>query len=81
MAGAAPPQWANLRVLIADDLTYNRIRAMGNLDVGTRIWMHSLWRGCTFSNCFHQGSWSATVCVASRSMLNSGLTAFRARLR
>jgi arylsulfatase A-like enzyme len=81
MADAVPPQWANLLVLIAYDLTYIRVCAMGNLDVETPHLDALIWRGCTFSNCFHQGSWSATVCVASRSMLNSGLTAFRARLR
>jgi choline-sulfatase len=36
-------------------------------------------RGCTFTHCFHQGSWSGAVCIASRTMLNCGMTAFRAQ--
>jgi arylsulfatase A-like enzyme len=57
MAGAVPPQWANLLVLIGDDLTYNGVRAMGNLDVETPHLDALIWLGRTFSNCFHQGSW------------------------
>jgi choline-sulfatase len=36
-------------------------------------------RGCAFTHCFHQGSWSPAVCLPSRTMLNSGLTAFHAQ--
>jgi choline-sulfatase len=35
--------------------------------------------GCTFSHCFHQGAWTGAVCVPSRTMLNTGLSAFRAQ--
>jgi choline-sulfatase len=35
--------------------------------------------GCAFTHCFHQGSWSGAVCLPSRTMLNSGLTAFHAQ--
>jgi arylsulfatase A-like enzyme len=69
----------NFLFLIADDLTYNGIRAMGNSEVETPNLDRLVGRGCAFTHCFHQGSWTGAVCVASRSMLNSGLTTFRAQ--
>lgn len=35
--------------------------------------------GFVFTHCFHQGSWSGAVCVYGRTILNTGLTAFRAQ--
>ena len=78
MAAQAAPR-PNILFLIADDLTWNGIRAMGNREVQTPHLDRLMARGCTFTHCFHQGSWTGAVCVASRSMLNSGLTAFRAQ--
>jgi choline-sulfatase len=81
LAAAAPSPRPNFLFLIADDLTYNGIRAMGNSEVHTPHLDRLAARGCLFTHCFHQGSWTGAVCVASRSMLNSGLTAFRAQQR
>lgn len=72
----APP---NFLFLIADDLTFRGVRALGNPEVETPAIDRLMERGCTFTHCFHQGSWSGAVCIASRTMLNTGLTAFRAR--
>ncbi len=69
----------NFLFMIADDLTYKGIRAMGNPEVETPNLDGLMRRGCTFTHAFHQGSWTGAVCIASRSMLNSGLTAFRAQ--
>ena len=79
-ATAAPnPPRPNFLFLIADDLTHNGIRAMGNQEIETPNLDRLAARGCAFTHCFHQGSWSGAVCVPSRTMLNSGLTAFRAQ--
>jgi len=78
-AYAAPATKPNFLFLIADDLTFNGIQAMGGHEVATPNLDRLIARGCSFSHCFHQGSWTGAVCVASRSMLNSGLTAFRAQ--
>ncbi|HUS06183.1 MAG TPA: sulfatase-like hydrolase/transferase [Bryobacteraceae bacterium] len=75
-ASSSPP---NFLFLIADDLTFNGIHALGGSEVHTPNLDRMVSRGCSFTHCFHQGSWLGAVCVASRSMLNSGLTAFRAR--
>ena len=69
----------NFLFLIADDLTFRGVRALGNAEVETPAIDGLIKRGCTFTHCFHQGSWSGAVCVPSRTMLNSGLSAFRAR--
>jgi choline-sulfatase len=78
-AAAAPRP--NFLFLIADDLTYNGIHAMGNPEIQTPNLDRLAKQGVTFTHCFHQGSWQPAVCVASRTMLNCGLTAFRAQQR
>ena len=65
--------------MIADDLTFRGVKAMGNPDVHTPNLDRLVKRGVSFTHCFHQGSWQPAVCVASRSMLNSGLTCFHAQ--
>ena len=76
---SAAPDRPNILFLIADDLTFRGVSALGNSEVETPAIDRLISRGCTFTHCFHQGSWSGAVCVPSRTMLNSGLTAFRAR--
>jgi choline-sulfatase len=65
--------------MIADDLTFRGVNAMGNPDVHTPNLDRLVKQGVSFTHCFHQGSWQPAVCVASRSMLNSGLTCFHAQ--
>ena len=77
-AAQRPP---NFLFLIADDLTWRGVRALGNREIRTPNLDRLAQRGCTFTHCFHQGSWSGAVCVPSRTMLNSGLSAFRAQSR
>jgi arylsulfatase A-like enzyme len=79
-ANAASPR-PNFLFLIADDLTFRGIHAINNPEVHTPNLDRLTRRGCSFTHCFHQGSWLGAVCVASRTMLNTGLTAFRARER
>ncbi|MDQ6701285.1 MAG: sulfatase-like hydrolase/transferase [Acidobacteriota bacterium] len=73
------PNRPNFLFMIADDLTFRGIRALSNAEIQTPNLDRLVNRGCAFTHCFHQGSWLPAVCVASRSMLNTGLTAFRAR--
>jgi arylsulfatase A-like enzyme len=68
----------NFLFMIADDLTYRGVHALGNSEIQTPNLDRLVRRGCAFTHCFHQGSWLPAVCVASRTMLNTGLTAFRA---
>ena len=79
-AGSAANQSArpNFLFLIADDLMYRTIHAVNNTEVHTPNIDRLVRRGCHFTHCFHQGSWTGAVCIASRTMLNTGLTAFHA---
>jgi choline-sulfatase len=73
-----PSNRPNFLFIIADDLMYRSIHSLGNKEVQTPNLDRLSASGCTFTHCFHQGAWTGAVCVPSRTMLNSGLTAFRA---
>lgn len=78
LAFAATPARPSFLFLIADDLMYRTIGAINNPEVSTPNIDRLVGSGCHFTHCFHQGSWTGAVCVASRTMLNTGLTAFHA---
>lgn len=69
----------NFLFMIADDLTYRAIHTLNNTEIQTPNFDRLVRRSCTFTHCFHNGSWSGAVCVPSRTMLNSGLTSFHAK--
>jgi arylsulfatase A-like enzyme len=69
----------NFLFLIADDLMFRTIGTINNPEVHTPNLDRLTRSGCHFTHCFHQGSWTGAVCVASRTMLNTGLTAFHAQ--
>jgi arylsulfatase A-like enzyme len=73
-AGARP----NFLFMIADDLTYRGIHALFDQQVSTPNLDRLAARGCAFTRCFQQGSWTGAVCIASRTMLLTGLSTFRA---
>ncbi len=76
---AAPPSTKpNFLFLIADDLTYRTINSLNNKEVRTPNLDRLAASGCAFTHAFHQGAWNGAVCVPSRTMLNTGLSAFRA---
>jgi choline-sulfatase len=68
----------NFLFIIADDLMFRTIRAINNPEVHTPNIDSLVRRGCHFTHAFHQGSWTGAVCIASRTMLNTGLTGFKA---
>jgi len=68
----------NFLFIICDDLMYRTVHALNNPEVQTPALNRLAARGCAFTHCFHQGSWSGAVCVPSRTMLTSGLSAFKA---
>lgn len=80
--GASAPQDSasrpNFLFMIADDLTYRGVRALFDQQVSTPNLDRLVKRGCAFSHCFQQGSWTPAVCIASRMMLVTGLNTFRA---
>lgn len=68
----------NFLFLIADDLNYRSI-GKTNKEMHTPNIDRLIREGCYFSHCFHQGSWTGAICVASRTMLNTGLASFQAQ--
>lgn len=68
----------NFLFILADDLSYDAVRYLGNSQVSTPNIDKLAEEGISFSHCFNQGSWSGAVCVASRTMLITGQSVFRA---
>lgn len=62
----------NILFVFADDQCFSTIAALGNHEVQTPNLDKLVRQGTTFTHCFNMGSWSGAVCVASRTMLNSG---------
>lgn len=68
----------NFLFIICDDLVFRSIHSINNPEVHTPNLDRLAASGAAFTHSFHQGSWSAAVCISSRTMLNSGLSAFHA---
>ena len=75
MAFAAQP---NILFLFADDQSHETIRAFGHTDIDTPHLDRLVRRGTTFTHAYNMGSWSGAVCMASRTMLITGRTLWRA---
>lgn len=76
MARADAP---NFLFFIADDCMFRTINAINNKEVFTPNLDRLVREGKHFTHCFHAGSWTGAVCVASRTMLLTGLTPFKAQ--
>jgi arylsulfatase A-like enzyme len=69
----------NILFIFADDLSYNTIRELGNGEIHTPALDELARRGTAFSTVYNMGGWHGAVCVASRTMLNTGKFLWRAR--
>lgn len=69
---AAQDEQPNVLFIFADDLTFEGLGAYGNDEVKTPNLDRLAKRGMLFSHAYNMGSWSGAVCVASRTMLNTG---------
>ncbi|MEQ8791376.1 MAG: sulfatase-like hydrolase/transferase [Pirellulaceae bacterium] len=72
-------QQPNLLFVFADDQAFDTIAAMGNEEIETPNLDRLARRGVTFSRAYNQGGWHGAVCVASRTMLNTGRYLWHAR--
>ncbi|MGI9470727.1 MAG: sulfatase-like hydrolase/transferase, partial [Rubripirellula sp.] len=68
----AEDEQPNIVFIFADDQCFETIRELGNEEIETPNLDRLVRRGTTFTHAFNMGSWSGAVCVASRTMLNSG---------
>lgn len=62
----------NILFILDDDQCFDTIRELGTTEIQTPHLDELARRGTTFSHAFNMGSWSGAVCVASRTMLNTG---------
>ncbi len=69
----------NILFIFADDLTYSAIRALGNDEIHTPNLDRLVQSGTSFTNAYNMGGWNGAICVASRAMIISGLSVWRAR--
>src|SRR5947207_2143522 len=67
----------NILFLFADDFCYEALGYLGH-DIETPNLDRLAARGTTFTHAYNMGSFSGAVCVASRAMLISGRSVWRA---
>ena len=68
----------NILFIFADDQCYNTIREMGNREVITPTIDELARRGTVFTTAYNMGGWHGAICVASRTMINTGRFLWRA---
>jgi len=68
----------NVLFIFSDDQCFQTVAAHGYDEVETPHLDRLAKQGTSFSHAYNMGSWSGAVCIASRMMLNSGRTVWRA---
>ncbi len=77
-AQEALPKKPNILLLFADDQCFDTIAELGNKEVITPNLDRLARRGVSFSNAYNMGGWNGAICVASRTMMNTGRFIWRA---
>jgi len=62
----------NILFIFADDQAFHTIHQLGNEEIKTPHLDQLFARGTTFTHTYNQGGWNGAVCIASRTMLNTG---------
>lgn len=75
------PALPNIVFLFADDYTYEAIHALGNEVIHTPNLDRLVEEGVSFTHAYNMGGWNGAICVASRAMIISGQSMWRARER
>jgi len=68
----------NIMFIIADDQSYNTVHAYGNDEIRTPNIDRLAAEGITFTHAYNMGAWHGAVCIASRTMINTGMFLWRA---
>ncbi|WP_411029728.1 sulfatase-like hydrolase/transferase [Spongiimicrobium sp. 3-5] len=69
----------NIVLLLTDDQSYKALRALGNNEIRTPAMDNLADNGVTFTNTYNMGGWNGAICVASRAMIISGRSIWRAQ--
>jgi len=62
----------NIIFIFADDQCFETVSAFGNDEIETPNLDKLVRSGVTFTHAYNQGGWHGAICVASRTMLNTG---------
>ena len=62
----------NFLFIFADDQCFETVASLGNDEIETPNLDRLVRNGVTFTHAYNQGAWHGAVCVASRTMLNTG---------
>ena len=69
----------NILFVLADDQCFNTIHELGNPEVITPTLDELAREGTCFSTVYNMGGWHGAICVASRTMFNTGRFLWRAQ--
>ncbi len=69
----------NILFLFADDYTYDAIHALGNNVIQTPNLDRLVRNGTHFTQAFNMGGWNGAICMASRAMIITGKTIWKAK--
>jgi len=73
-----PDPKPNILFILADDQCYQTVNAMGGEELITPSLDRLAGAGLAFTHAYNMGGWHGAVCVASRTMLNTGLSVWQA---
>ncbi|MHC5068692.1 MAG: sulfatase-like hydrolase/transferase, partial [Planctomycetota bacterium] len=79
VASAYAADKPNVLFIISDDQCWRTLGGINNPELDTPNLDALAARGSNFTHCYNQGAWGGAVCVASRAMVNSGLSVHRAK--
>ena len=68
----------NFLFIFADDQSYETIAALGNEEIKTPNLDRLVESGTSFTNTYNMGGWTGAICVASRTMMITGKSVWRA---
>jgi arylsulfatase A-like enzyme len=77
-SGETEPEKPNILFIFADDQCYNTIHELGNHEVITPTLDELARQGTVFTTAYNMGGWHGAICVASRTMFNTGKFLWRA---
>lgn len=69
----------NIIFLFSDDQSFKAVNAMGNKEIKTPTMDKLAEEGTTFTHAYNMGGWNGAICLASRAMVISGRSIWRAQ--
>ena len=79
VAAATNLEQPNVLFLFADDYSFDSVHVTGNKEIQTPNLDDLARSGTIFTHAYNMGAWGGAVCVASRTMLNTGRFVWNAR--